>query len=260
MIMGDQTFSRMYCDNTTGEGGYGSSAGADDTGSPLLLAAGSHSPAPAAAQEVVGAVASPGISQGAQQQAAPSPAVLHGDQQAAAGAEAASAPNWTAPAFLPPYLQAPAASGAPSDHPALVHSPDMTGSSLNTLGTRRVSVGAADARRASINSRRFSMQDATGRLLADDDLLSPGGSAGQVVVAEPVEEVQPAEHASGPPHAGARTRRRSSGAACECSQLPVLGSTVISTLPYCSFSGQRLACDCVRTAASPTGAVRNCNA
>ncbi|KAL4430905.1 hypothetical protein ABPG75_006161 [Micractinium tetrahymenae] len=215
MIMGDQTFNRMYCDNTTGDGGYGRSAGADDTSSPLLLAAGGDSPAPAATQELAVAAASPAGSQGVHQQAAPSPAVSHGARHAAAGAaaEAAPVPNWTAPAFLPPYLQAPAASGAPSDHPALVHSPDVTGSSLNTLGTRRVSVGVADARRASINSRRFSMQDATGRLLADDDLLSPGGSAGQVVVAAPVEEALPAARAGGPPSTAGRARRRSSGAA-----------------------------------------------
>lgn len=214
--MGDQTFNRMYCDNTTGEDGYGRSTAADDTGSPLVLAAGSVSPAPASAQHLAGAAPSPGDSKGARLQLAPSPAATHGSQQAAAGAEAAPPPNWKAPAFLPPYLQAPAVSGAPSDHPALVHSPDVTGSSLNTLGTRRVSVGMAAVRRASINSRRLSMQDATGCLLADDDLLlSPGDSAGQGVVAEPAQEVLLAEPVGVLVTAGGRGRRRSSGAACE---------------------------------------------
>ena len=68
-------------------------------------------------------------------------------------------PNWTAPAFLPPYMmaeheQVPAAEGG-ADHPALHQSPGFTNSSLNTLSTRRISVDVA--RRASVTSRRASM-------------------------------------------------------------------------------------------------------
>lgn len=113
-------------------------------------------------------------------------------------------------------MQAPAASGALSDHPALVHSPDVTNSSFGTLEMRRVSV---DTRRMSINSRRFSMQDATGRLLADDD-ASLGATDGLHHQLAPVAETPGSASAgvppgSGGPASGTRSRRRSSSAQCE---------------------------------------------
>ncbi|EFN59398.1 hypothetical protein CHLNCDRAFT_56732 [Chlorella variabilis] len=224
MIMGDQTFDRMYCDNTTGDsrlGGRPSLGGADSTADSLLpkdggAAGGAEDlelegvEGPAAAAEhgaasAPAAAASPAVSSGAPQRAA---------QAAAAPAAAQRAPNWTAPAFLPPYMQAPAASGAPSDHPALVHSPDVTGSSLNTLETRRVSVGV-DMRRMSISSRRFSMQDATGRLLADfggEDDVAAAGTAGLHEAAAQA-ALAAAAPAPAPASGGPRSRRRSSGAA-----------------------------------------------
>lgn len=224
--MGDQTFDRMYCDNTTGDsrlGGRPSLGGADSTADSLLpkdggAAGGAEDlelegvEGPAAAAEhgaasAPAAAASPAVSSGAPQRAA---------QAAAAPAAAQRAPNWTAPAFLPPYMQAPAASGAPSDHPALVHSPDVTGSSLNTLETRRVSVGV-DMRRMSISSRRFSMQDATGRLLADfggEDDVAAAGTAGLHEAAAQA-ALAAAAPAPAPASGGPRSRRRSSGAACE---------------------------------------------
>lgn len=79
--------------------------------------------------------------------------------------------DWSRPAFVPPYMapepttedqkQQPSTGGPiqshpgasyHSDHPALVHSPDVTNSSLNTLETRRVSVDTQ--RRASVASYR----------------------------------------------------------------------------------------------------------
>lgn len=214
--MGDQTFNRMYCDTTTGDGGYGHAGGADDTGNSLVLAD-DDADQPVEAAAAVEAEPAPASSQhdDDHQHMQPSPAPLQGGQPAEAE-PAAAVPNWTAPAFLPPYLQAPAASGAPSDHPALVQSPAVTGSSLNTLETRRVSVGM-DMRRASINSRRFSMQDATGRLLADDDMLDAGAADAEAMDALPAGDMPAAlPPVGGPPSAGPRTRRRSSGAACEC--------------------------------------------
>lgn len=207
--MGDQTFSRMYCDNTTDDGGYCDRT--DNTGSsPALLVAGGDATGEAAA-----AAPSPAPSQAAPP--APSPAPSAGR----AYPPAAPVPNWTAPAFVPPYAQAPAGSSAPSDHPALVHSPDVTGSSFNTLETRRVSVGV-DMRRASISSRRFSMQDATGRLLADDGLLSGGDApALPAAAATPAGEALPPADARALASSGPRSRRRSSGAACEGTGLRV---------------------------------------
>ena len=58
------------------------------------------------------------------------------------------APDWNAPAFIPPYQK------AEGHHPALHQSPEYTDSSINTISTRRVSV---DARRQSVSSRRMSM-------------------------------------------------------------------------------------------------------
>jgi hypothetical protein len=217
--MGDQTFSRLYTDNTTGDSQYGRGAGrgADDgdtLDSLLLDDSGDVGGMGAAANEEAGvasqgaaaaaaaAAASPALSQGTQRRqslrlaaaAGPSPAQR---RQSAAGAGGA-VPNWAAPAFLLPYMhQAPAHSGGPSDHPALVHSPDVTNSSLGTLETRRVSV---DMRRMSVSSRRFSMLDATGGLLADDYAAA--------------EQAQQAA-AQALMSTGPRTRRRSSGAACE---------------------------------------------
>lgn len=236
MIMGDQTFNRMYCDNTTGDSRFARSP--DTTGKSVLLqdvedeAAAAEVAADeqpdgafdAAVAAAAGAAASP-----AQHHTAPSPAAAPAGPfgaPAAAPGPFGAAPNWTAPAFLPPYLQqGPAASGAQSDHPALAHSPDVTNSSLNTLETRRISV---DARRMSINSRRFSMQDATGRLLADDGDLSlgspphglhhPGGHhhPSLAAVAEAPGSAQQGLSPLGDgPASGTRSRRRSSGAKCE---------------------------------------------
>lgn len=213
MIMGDQTFNHLYCDNSTGDSRYDRPGAGDDTGNSLLVTGGEEE-----AEEEGGAAAA-ATSPAPQQLAPPSPAAA-----APAGPFGQGAvPNWTAPAFLPPYMQAPAASGgAPSDHPALVHSPDVTNSSLNTLETRRVSV---DARRMSINSRRFSMQDATGRLLADDLDASLGATGGLPApgshLAHHLATVAEAPGSAGGaadsgPASGTRSRRRSSGAQCEC--------------------------------------------
>lgn len=226
MIMGDQTFNRMYCDTTTGDSRYARSP--DTTGNSLLV---KDVEAEAEAEAAEPADGADDAAAAAQAGAVPSPAAApagpFGAPEAAAAGPFGAAPNWTAPAFLPPYMQqGPAASGALSDHPALVHSPDVTNSSLNTLETRRVSV---DARRMSINSRRFSMQDATGRLLADDgdlSLGSPGhglhhaGSHHHPSLAAVAEAPGSAQQGLSPvgdgPASGTRSRRRSSGAKCEC--------------------------------------------
>ncbi|KFM27911.1 hypothetical protein F751_5949 [Auxenochlorella protothecoides] len=88
----------------------------------------------------------------------------------------ASEPVWTAPAFLPPYMMA---SGSQEGdraqaHPALVTSPELTGSTLQSLDTRRSSL--AGQRRLSITSRRTSVGqgDMTGALLLDDETANGG--------------------------------------------------------------------------------------
>ena len=53
-------------------------------------------------------------------------------------------PDWTAPAFVPPFAE----ENNGSAHPALYNSPDVTNSSINTMSTRRVSI-AVESRRDS---------------------------------------------------------------------------------------------------------------
>lgn len=117
MIMGDQTFNRMYHDNTTGNTIANWGANVGDVDSPLDL--------------------NP-VKQQQQQQ------VIVAKEQPV------TLPNWTAPAFLPPYMS----EEYDEEHPALRRSPEMSNSSLNTMSTRRISV---DARRQSVNSRRASV-------------------------------------------------------------------------------------------------------
>lgn len=190
--MGDNTFARCYGDNVTGDSHF-EAVDRDDTADslePRGVDDAHAAPAVDTATEPEEAEAAP-----------PEQEEVAAAGEATAGGGGGGIPDWTAPAFLPPYLQA--APSHHSDHPALAHSPDVTNSSLGTLDTRRVSV---DARRASMadprrGSRRCStatsMQDATGRLLADDveEPLGQGGDA-------------PQSHQS----AGRRlSRRRSSG-------------------------------------------------
>ena len=201
MIMGDNTFARTYGENVTGDSHFEQGA-ADDTADSL------QPQAQVAAEDL--------------QAVAPSP-----DREEPLGAGAGNVtgpPDWTAPAFLPPYLHQQPAASAHSDHPALAHSPDVTNSSLNTLETRRVSV---DARRASLDPRRegrrlstAAMQDATGRLLADEydadqSGLELGGPAATGGGTAPLAQqaLQSSRRLS---------RRRSSGISCE-GQLKRLG-------------------------------------
>ena len=187
------------------------------------------------------------------QQAAPSPAGPFGCAAASPGGPFGRP---AAPAFLPPYLQPAASGGAgggmPSDHPALVHSPDVTNSSFNTLETRRVSV---DARRMSVNSRRFSMQDATGRLLAVDDLSGLGGGAtgglltggtGHLATVAEAPGSGGLSPAAGAPASGApRSRRRSSGTQCEWAWAELCGKQGMGAVllhACCLWRSRRHAC------------------
>lgn len=73
--MGDRTYAHVYADTTAGGSELG--AGRDDPTSDSLLSGG---PAPPAASPPQG--------------------------QEQAGPQAEGLPNWTAPAFMPPYMQA----------------------------------------------------------------------------------------------------------------------------------------------------------
>ena len=169
--MGDNTFNRMYNDNTTSD----TTLGQPDDGAGGGEEEGGHGYEPhgaAAPADSGDLLLSPGASPLPQRPAA------GGEEEGDGGA--APEPDWQAPAFLPPYLQrtpAPAAAGAAgeahpvaSDHPALAHSPADTSSTMNTLETRRISVGGGDTRRLSVGpaggdtrrlsvgTRRMSMQ------------------------------------------------------------------------------------------------------
>eukprot|EP00887_Chlorella_sp_A99_P005399 scaffold1.g5399.t1 len=197
MIMGDTTFARTYGDQLTGDSHF-EQGGADDTADSLLP----HDAVPDASPQA---------------DVVPLPGAAQMDAAATAQPPPPRVPDWTRPAFLPPYMAAPAPS-THSDHPALAHSPEVTNSSMGTVDTRRVSV---DARRTSLDPRlgmrRLStattaLQDATGRLLADDDLddglgeLSLALGDGGAAAAAPLSAQPQAQQ-------GRRlSRRRSSGA------------------------------------------------
>lgn len=121
-FMGDTTYSRMYADATatTLRSGAAHARPADSTGDSLAVVA-----EETADEEEQGHVAATEAVASQQQ-----------DQKE-------ERPDWTAPAFLPPYTHG-------GDHPALHQSPDVTTSSINTLSTRRISV---DTRRHSVTSR-----------------------------------------------------------------------------------------------------------
>lgn len=163
LFMGDRTYNRMYAENMTMTTVRGAMTPAELTTDSMALVHGAD------AQE------EEEVAQAADAQLAQAGEVQEREQPGPFGA----LPNWTAPAFMPPYMAD--GSGPSADHPALHQSPDVTNSSMNTLSTRRVSV---DARRQSITSRRFSMADGTSQVFAQP---SPGGdSEGGVVMAEPV--------------------------------------------------------------------------
>jgi hypothetical protein len=78
------------------------------------------------------------------------------------------------------------------------------------MDTRRTSMGV-DIRRASIGSRRFSMQDATGRLLADfEEEAEEAAAATAAAAGQQPALPHPALPAAADAPIASRTRRRSS--------------------------------------------------